>query len=198
MELLDTSPASFSRAADALRAGEVIAYPTETVYGLGVDPFNTSALERLFEAKGRDREQAVLLIVGGPHQLTRVVSDVSPRAQAYMDAFWPGPLSLLLPRNPKLPEAVAPGRDKICVRCPGLAWARKLCDAFGPVTSTSANRGGEPPVLDLRALELVGVSLGIDMGPLKPSAPSSIVDPETGEMLREGAITAPMLRDFGF
>ena len=190
MELLDTSAASLERAAEALRAGQVIAYPTETVYGLGVDPFNTAALDRLFQAKARDRGQAVLLIIGDKDQLDRAVRDISPRARACMAAFWPGPLSLLLPKHPDLPEAVAPGREKICVRCPGLPWARQLCDNFGgPITSTSANQSGEPPVDDLRALNLTGVALGIDAGPLGQGVPSTILDPDSGDILREGAIT---------
>lgn len=189
MELIDTSAASMARAVDALRRGEVIAYPTETVYGLGVDPFNVDALHRLFAVKGRDHDQAVLLLVDGPKQLEKVSSHISERAQAYMDAFWPGPLSLLLPKHPALPEAVAPGRERICVRCPGAAWARALCTAFGgPITSTSANASGEPPVEDLHDLQLPGISLGIDAGRLPPSPPSTIVDVESGVLLREGAI----------
>lgn len=183
-----------ARAVDELRAGNVIAYPTETVYGLGVDPFNPEALERLFVAKGRDRDQPVLLIVDGEAQLDRVVSEISPRARAYMAAFWPGPLSLLLPRHPELPATLAPGRAKIGVRCSGDAWARALCRAFGgPVTSTSANRSGEPPVRHLADLELPGVVLGIDAGPLTADLPSTLIDGDTGEVFREGAISRHQL-----
>jgi len=197
MELLDPSPPSLHRAAEALKAGRVVAYPTETVYGLAVDPFSEEALEELFAAKGRERDQAILLIVGGQEQLKRVVTAISPRAQRYMDAFWPGPLSLLLPKHPDLPDAVAPGREKICVRCPGAEVARRLCEVFGgPITSTSANRSGTPPVQDLRDLDLERVSLGIDAGPLAPSEASTILDPETGAILRQGAIGEQELRPF--
>jgi len=178
------------KAAAALRDGDIVAYPTETVYGLGVNPFNAEAMERLFAAKGRDRDQAVLLIVADDTQLDRVAAEISPRARAFMNAFWPGPLSLLLPRHPALPETIAPGKAKICVRCPGSAWARSLCMQFGgAITSTSANRSGEPPVTDLHQLDLPGIALGIDAGPLPPSAPSTILDVESGKILRPGAIT---------
>lgn len=194
MQLLELSTNSLEQAATALRDGAIVAYPTETVYGLGVDPFNPTALERLFTAKGRDRDQAVLLIVADDQQLQRVAAVLSPRARAYMDAFWPGPLSLLMPRHPSLPEALAPGKPKICVRCPGSNWARALCTTFGgPITSTSANRSGEPPVTELQKLQLPGVALGLDAGPLESSAVSTILDADTGEILRPGAITAEQL-----
>lgn len=197
MERIEAGPASIERAVRALRAGEVIAYPTETVYGLGTDPFNATALERLFNAKGRDRHNPVLLIVSDPPQLTDVVAHVSDRAHQLMEAFWPGPLSLLLPRNPSLPLGITAGSDKVCVRCPGLEWARSLCATFGgAVTSTSANRSGEPPVQSVVDLDLAGVSLAIDAGPLGHGTPSTIVDPETGKVLREGAITSAQLESF--
>ncbi len=190
MELFDASLSeSIEHAARLLHAGEVVAYPTETLYGLAVDPFNPDALARLFSAKGRAREKAILLIVGGAAHLDRVTTGISPQAQAYMDAVWPGPLSLLLPKHPDLPEALAPGLDRICVRCPGSAVARALCDAFGgPITSTSANASGEAPVQRLTDLMLPDIALGLDGGVLGNSKPSTIVDAETGEVLREGAI----------
>lgn len=199
MELLDTSAASLARAAGALRAGAVIAYPTETVYGLGADPFNPVALARLFEAKERDPGNPVLLIVDGEAQLVRVAAEISPRARAYMEAFWPGPLSLLVPGHPGLPETAAPRGGKVCVRCPGSAFARALCTAFGgPITSTSANRSGAPPVRHLQELDLPGVTLGIDAGYLPPAAVSTIVDAETGAILREGAISRSRIEHIVF
>lgn len=185
---------AIAEAARALQAGQIVAYPTETVYGLGVDPFNVAALKRLFEAKGRDREKALLLIVGREAHLDHVASTVSSRARRYMEAFWPGPLSLLLPRHPGLPDEVAPGLDKICVRCPGAPVSRALCDAFGgAITSTSANASGDAPVRMLEDLGLAGIELGLDGGELAPSASSTILDPETGEILREGALSRTVI-----
>lgn len=186
----EASLASIPRAVAALRAGQVIAYPTETVYGLGTDPFNEAATKRLFAAKGRDRSNPILLIVESRDQLSRVTASISKRAAMLMDALWPGPVSLLLPRHPALPEVITAGNDKVCVRCPGLDWARALCKAFGgPVTSTSANRSGEAPVQCLDHLHLPGVSLAFDAGPLGHALPSTIVDAESGQILREGAVT---------
>ncbi|MBL7645135.1 MAG: threonylcarbamoyl-AMP synthase [Candidatus Hydrogenedentes bacterium] len=189
MERIEANPTSIARAVEALRAGEVIAYPTETVYGLGANPFDAGAMERLFEAKGRDRSNPILLIVASRAQLDRVVSGVSPQALACMDAFWPGPLSVLFPRHPSLPDLITAGSDKVCVRCPGHDWARTLCEAFGgPVTSTSANRSGSPVVQSLDELDLPGVDLGFDGGTLDSSQASTILDAESGTILREGAI----------
>ena len=111
MERIEANTASIARAVEALRAGEVIAYPTETVYGLGANPFDEGAMERLFEAKGRDRSNPILLIVASRAQLDRVVSGISPQALACMEAFWPGPLSILFPRHPSLPDTITAGSD---------------------------------------------------------------------------------------
>lgn len=190
MERIEATAASISRAAEALRQGQVIAYPTETVYGLGANPFDEAAMNRLFEAKGRDRSNPILLIIASPEQLERVVSHVSPRARALMEAFWPGPLSILFPRHPSLPAGITAGSNKVCVRCPGLEWARSLCAAFGgPVTSTSANRSGEPVVQSLVDLNLPGVELGFDGGTLDSTQASTILDADSGTILREGAIS---------
>ncbi len=183
-------PESIQDAVATLRKGGIVAYPTETVYGLAVDPYNLHALDLLFSAKGRNREKAILLIVADQAQLADVTATVSPRAQALIDAFWPGPLSILFPKHPELPEALAPGLDKICVRCPGADVARALCAAFGgAITSTSANASGEAPIARLADLHLPHIALGLDGGTLAPSPPSTIVDAETGEVLREGVVS---------
>ena len=180
----------FVEAARAVRAGEVVAYPTETVYGLGVDPFSDEAVRRLFAVKGRDPSKPVLVIVADVEQLKRVTEYVSDLAWVYVRAFWPGPLSLLLPKAGALAEALTAGQEKVCVRCPGSALARRLCRAVGfAITSSSANLSGEPPARSLDALDLPGVSIGIDGGLLADSAPSTVFDPDTGHILREGAIS---------
>lgn len=194
MERIEATEESLALAVKALRDGKVIAYPTETVYGLGVDPFNETALERLFVAKGRDRGNPVLLIVASRDQLDRVVSAVSPKALACMDAFWPGPLSILFPCHPSLPASITAGSGQVCVRCPGLKWARALCADFGgPVTSTSANRSGSPVVHSLDDLDLPDVALGFDGGTLDSALASTIIDADSGTILREGAILREQL-----
>jgi len=194
MERIEATAASIPRAVQALREGQVIAYPTETVYGLGANPFDEEAMNRLFEAKGRDRSNPILLIVASRTQLDRVVDGISPQALACMEAFWPGPLSILFPRHPSLPDMITASSDKVCVRCPGLEWARSLCEAFGgPVTSTSANRSGEPVVQSLADLNLPGVELGFDGGTLDSTQASTILDADSGTILREGAISREQL-----
>ena len=194
MKLLDCSAAALAEAAEALRAGEIVVYPTETVYGLAVDPFSEAALEKLFAAKGRDDGNPILLIVNDPAQLGAVVREVSPPAKTCMNAFWPGPLSLLFPRNPELPNRLTAGGDRICVRCPASGVARGLCHAFGgAVTSTSANPSGETPAVDLTNFDLPGVATGIDGGALPPSAPSTVYDPDAKRVLRAGAVSEEAL-----
>lgn len=198
MNIVPATAAGIARAAAVLRAGQVIAYPTETVYGLGVDPFSEAALHRLFEVKGRDAGKAVLLIVAGLDQLESVATGLSDRARRYAEAFWPGPLSLLLPKSPALPGLVTAGSAHVCVRSPACATARRLCEAVGgPITSTSANRSGAPPACSLTGLDLEGVALGLDGGALAPSAPSTVFDPERNEILREGVITRAQLDAIG-
>lgn len=195
MKIVLPDPEGIQQASDALRAGEIVAYPTETVYGLGVDPHNPRALERLFDAKGRAERHPVLLIVDDIAQLKRVADSIPPRAAELMARFWPGPLSLLLPAVPGLSEMLLGPDGRICVRCPACDTARALCQAFGgPLTSTSANRSGDPPAHSVAELGLPGVALAIDGGILPPSLPSTVYDPETGEVLREGAISGEDLR----
>jgi len=198
MKTLPATPEGIARAARAVRDGVVVAYPTETVYGLGADPFSDAAVHRLFEVKRRDPGNPVLLIVADLDQLERVVARVSDKARAYAEAFWPGPLSLLLPKAEALADAVTAGRDKVCVRCPASATARSLCEAVGSaVTSTSANRSGEPPARSLADVGLRGVAFGVDGGLLAPSLPSTVFDPDLGQVLREGVISSAQLAAVG-
>jgi L-threonylcarbamoyladenylate synthase len=199
MKIVPPTAEGIAAAAAAIRAGKVVAYPTETVYGLAVDPFLETAIERLFEAKARDRGKPVLLIVADLDQLARVTTGLSEKARTYARAFWPGPLSLLLPKAPALPDALTAGSDKVCVRCPAHETARRLCQAVGgAITSSSANWSGQPPVLTLAELDLPGVTLAIDGGALAPSAPSTVFDPDLGILLREGVITKTQLDQVPF
>jgi len=192
---LPISPASIAQAAGILRAGGIVAYPTETVYGLAVDPFSEAALRRLMEAKGRPETNPILCIIAGAEQLDALVAEVSPKARRCMDRFWPGPLSLVLPRKEGVPDLLTAGSGRVCVRCPDHDDARALCAAFGgPITSTSANRSGEPAVSDLDDLYLEDIALALDAGPLPPSPPSTVYDPDAGKVLREGAIPAAILQ----
>lgn len=195
MKVVPPTPEGLAVAAEALRAGSVVAYPTETVYGLAVDPWSPAAVARLFAVKGRPEHNPVLLIVDGMPQLLPVVAEVTPEAKRYIDAFWPGPLTLLFPCHPGLPSALTAGTGKVAVRCPAHPAARALCRAFGAaITSSSANRAGEPPARALEELGLDDVAVAIDGGRLPDSLPSTLLDPETGRILRKGVIPASRLR----
>ncbi len=196
MKTLLPDAAGIALAVEALRRGGVVAYPTETVYGLAVDPFSTEAIARLFTVKGREESNPILLIVSDRSQLPRVTAEVSHAARVYMDTFWPGPLSLLFPRNDHLPDAITAGANKVCVRCPDCAVARRLCEAFGgAITSTSANRSGEEAARSLQEIDLPGVALALDGGRLPHGKPSTVFDPDTGRVLREGAVPTTALRN---
>jgi len=181
-------------AADAIRRGEVVVYPTETVYGLGADPFSEPAVRRLYAIKERDAANPVLLIVDGLDQLREVVREVSPAAVAYAERFWPGPLSMLFPRSPRLPEVLTGGVDEVCVRWTSHPLARALCREVGhAITSTSANVSGQPAAQSLEDVTLAGLGAKVNGGVLTPSVPSTVFDPATGRVLREGVIPAEVL-----
>ena len=189
MEILPPDDSGIQQAINALRTGQVIAYPTESVYGLGVDPFNPDALEALYKTKGRDASNPVLMIISSQDQLMRLVETITPAAQSAMDAFWPGPLSLLFTAKKGLPERLLGGHQKICVRHTNHPIAAALCTAFdGPIISTSANLYSQNPAQSAQEINLPDVALCIDGG-VANSTPSTVFDPDTGTVLREGAIT---------
>lgn len=194
MKPLAPTPEGVREAAALIREGHIVAYPTETIYGLAADPFNETALAALFACKARDPRHPILLLVADIEQLQTVAADIPPAALECIRRHWPGPLSLLLAKSPHLPEMLAPGFDKIGVRQSSHPLAQALCEAVGgPITSTSANRSGQPPVRTLDELNLPEVAAGIDAGPLPESVPSTIYDPGLRRIIRQGAIPANQL-----
>lgn len=186
--------AGIAEAAAAIASGHVVAYPTETVYGLGTDPFSEQALDHLFHIKARDEHHPVLLIVADARQALTLTDTVSPRALACIQAFWPGPLSLLLPAVPGIPNRLLDASGHVCVRCPGHEIARELCRRVaGPITSTSANLSGMPPARTAQDAGISGVTLVLEGGTLNPSPPSTVYDPETNSILRPGPVTMEMI-----
>jgi L-threonylcarbamoyladenylate synthase len=174
----------------------VVAYPTETFYGLGVDPFNESALERLRSLKGEGRgEKAVSMLIDGPAMLERLVAAVPPRAAELMRRYWPGALTIVLPARAGLPAALV-SDGCVAVRQSPHPIARALVTRFGgPVTTTSANRAGEPPATTgatVQAALAPGYHL-LDGGPTAGGAPSTLVRVRGGELeiLRRGAVELP-------
>jgi len=148
---LTTSP---TEAAQFVRRGQLAAFPTETVYGLGANALDASAVESIFEAKGRPADNPLIVHLVDREQLPRVVASVPMMAGRLLTAFTPGPLTLILPRAEGLPSMVTAGLDTVGVRFPGHETARtflRACDT--PVAAPSANRSGRPSPTDWRAVE---------------------------------------------
>ena len=196
--VVPVNAAGFAFAASELLNGEVVAYPTETVYGLGVNPRDEAAVSRLFELKGRGSGSSVLMIVAEPADVEAIAS-VSESARACMDSFWPGPLTLVLPTFASFPSGVQGPDGTIAVRCPSSVAARNLAQAFGgPITSTSANRTGGPPARTPADASLEGVACVLDGGELPPSEPSTVFAPDLDVVYREGAVPVAELRRLGY
>ncbi len=181
-------------AARLVRRGGVVAFPTETSYGLGVDPYNPAALARLFAAKGRPPDKPVLVLVASEAMLAGLVRDVPLPYRPLMARFWPGPLTLVFPARPGLPRLLTGGTGTIGVRISSHPLAGALVAAVGgPVTATSANRSGLAPARSVAAVrdQLQDAIDGVVDGGASPSASvSSIVAIHGGELrcVREGAV----------
>ena len=154
--------AGIERAAAVIRAGGLVAFPTDTLYGLAADPFNADAVARVFAAKGRGAERALPLIAADEAQIARQLGRLPPLAGALAERFWPGPLTLLIAAPPTLAAAVTGGTGRVGVRVPAHDVARALCRASDSVlTATSANLSGDPATDDPDA---VAASLGEQRG----------------------------------
>jgi L-threonylcarbamoyladenylate synthase len=162
---------------ERLRAGDLIIYPTDTLYAVGCLAFDEEAVGRLRVAKGRDRDKALPVIASNLVQTRSLASCWPESADRLAAAFWPGPLTLVLEARPSLPVALLSGLSTVAVRVPDSQTARVLAGEAGPLVSTSANMAGEPPLatVDLALLAFPSVDVVLDMGPLEGS-PSTIVD----------------------
>ncbi|HYA36398.1 MAG TPA: L-threonylcarbamoyladenylate synthase [Candidatus Binataceae bacterium] len=185
---------SLADALDALRAGELVVYPTETFYALGADPFSAEALERLFDAKGRERGKPVALIAADSKMALELAETTPFYARRLADNFWPGPLTIVMPPRAGIPDALL-GPDGIGVRVSPNPIARSLCRELGrPLTATSANlAGGNPPVTlaDARAQLGNKVKAYLEGGTLRGGVPSTVVACAGNDVrvIREGAIS---------
>lgn len=176
-------------AAELLRDGGVVAFPTETVYGLGADARLTSAVEAVFAAKGRPSDNPLIVHISKNEQLEGLVKQVSPAARKLMDAFWPGPLTVVLPVKPDvLSPRVTAGLDTVGIRMPDHPVALALIEESGcPVAAPSANRSGRPsPTLASHVLEDLGGSIDgiVDGGATGVGVESTVV-----QVLEDGSVT---------
>jgi len=186
------TPGDLAAAAEWLRQGGVVAYPTDTLYGLAVDPSSARAVAALFELKGRDERSALPLIAGSVAQVEAFCGPMSEAARRLVAAFWPGPLALVCPAPASVTPAVHAGSGTVAIRVPDHAVARALADAFGtPITATSANRSGGPAASRAQAIDLPHDRIFvIDGGDTPGGPPSTIVDARDDglRLVREGAI----------
>ena len=186
-------PAAIARAVEILRLGGVVAFPTDTLYGLAVDPRSAAAVAKVFAIKARDAQIAVPLVAADVQQVEAAgrMGDVERRLAA---TFWPGPLTLVLPASDALAPAALGGGDTVAVRVPAHPVARTLADAFGfAITATSANPSGLPPTADpddVRAALGDRLDLLLDGGRAPGGPPSTIVRIDRGRptLVRAGAI----------
>ena len=199
-ELCQADDASIRRAAALLRAGELVAFPTETVYGLGADALNAEASARIFAAKGRPADNPLIAHIAGESGLAGLIAgEPCACARALMRAFWPGPMTLIFPKSPRVPREVTAGLDTVAVRMPSHPVARALIRAAQtPIAAPSANRSGRPsPTTAAHVLEdMEGrIPLILDGGPCEVGLESTVVD-VTGarpRILRPGGVTLEML-----
>jgi L-threonylcarbamoyladenylate synthase len=192
--------AAYAEAADVLRAGGLVAFPTETVYGLGARAFDERALARVFEAKGRPVHHPLIVHVEDEDQARALAATWPERASRLARAFWPGPLTLIVDRAESVPAAVAGGGTSIALRAPAHAVARRLLAALGdPIAAPSANRyQGLSPTLAAHVVKELGerVDLVLDGGPCEAGIESTVVDvrSESTRVLRPGALGLSELR----
>ncbi len=203
MAVIESYPSSdplafFAGITRKVQSGEVIAVPTETYYGLGVNPFDEAAVGRLLTIKGRPDGKPILILIGEQGQLQDLVTSVPEVARVLMAAYWPGPLTLVLPAGAKLPVAVTAGTGTVGVRRTSCGALAELLRHTGPLTGTSANRSGEPPVRTAAAVEqTIGsvVDVIVDGGTTPGGLASTVVDVCDGvRMIREGPIDRQMLQ----
>jgi len=188
--------------AAALRADAVLAYPTETFYGLGVLAFSEKAVEKVFRLKRRDMGKPLSLVVSDMAMAEDISASMPPIARDLAREFWPGPLTLVLKAKPVFPRAMLGPGGSVAVRVPGPAWLRALIRRLGvPLTATSANISGEGEISDpARLVQLFQskVELIIDGGRTPGGLPSTIIDltAPRPRILRPGAVPAAVLRKF--
>ncbi|HVE51266.1 MAG TPA: L-threonylcarbamoyladenylate synthase [Casimicrobiaceae bacterium] len=204
--IVDTSGASIARAVDLLRAGELVAFPTETVYGLGADAGSDAAVRAIFAAKGRPADHPLIVHVSTANALSSWGRDVPQTARDLAKGFWPGPLTLIVPRAPHVRDVVTGGQDTIGLRVPSHPVAQRLLAAFeqrggSGIAAPSANRFGHvSPTLATHVADDLGayVALILDGGASEVGIESTIVACVDDEpmLLRPGAVSTQAIELF--
>ena len=190
----DNVDEALNAAAEVLHHGGLVAFPTDTVYGVAAMVFVEDAVERLFAAKGRDRSKAIPILLAQMRDMTRVAQRVPPAAWQLAGAFWPGALSIVLPKSPFVPDIVTAGGPTVAVRVPDHRLAIRLIErAKSPLATTSANLSGQPDPItadDVEASLGDSVDLLLDGGPCPGRLASTVIDLTVSppKILRAGPI----------
>jgi|GEM_PF-41486 len=191
----EKTQASLAAIRGVLQAGGVIAFPTDTFYGLGANPMSGRAVEKIFRIKRRPAGKPLLILVASRKQAETVAAEIPDAAAALMRAFWPGPLTLLLPARPGLPRSLTAGSGKIGVRLPASPFARQLIETLGhPLTAPSANISGAENICgaaQVRRSLGSALDLIVDGGPAPGGRASTVLDTTLSppELLRAGPVT---------
>ena len=194
MTILPAGPDATLAAASIIKSGGVIAFKTDTFYGLGVDPFNGSAVGRLKKIKGRDDEKPILLLISDKTEMSQVILETTLIFEKASRFFWPGPITLVTRANPEVPLAITAGTGTIGIRLPADLTVREFVrECGGVLTATSANLAGQPPARN--ASEVLDqfdqlIDLVVDGGEVSVAEPSTVLDLTTYpvRLIREGAI----------
>jgi L-threonylcarbamoyladenylate synthase len=193
-------PESLKEAGKLLKAGELVVFPTETVYGLGANALDPAAVQRIFDAKGRPADNPLIVHVASVEAAKKLVATWPPLADRFARAFWPGPLTLVLPRAPNVPDLVTAGLDSVAIRVPAHPAAQAVLRACGvPLAAPSANTSGRPsPTTAQHAESDLGdkVQLYLDGGPATVGVESTVVSllGELPVVLRIGAVPQEVLQ----
>ncbi len=190
-------PHALTRAVEALEAGDLVAFPTDTVYGVGALVHKPESIAKLYLIKERDLLKAIPILVGSIADLDQVASNINRKVRRLVKTFWPGPLTLVVPRHPAIPEIISP-YPTVGVRMPAHPTALKLLELTGPLAVTSANLSGEPSSLTPEEVlaQLSGrLPLILDGGQTPGGQPSTVVDCTQPDLtiLRPGPISMEQL-----
>lgn len=195
-KVFSTSAADITLAAELLRNGKRVIFPTETVYGLGANALDEKAVKSIFEAKGRPSDNPLIVHIADRSQLSDIAEEIPPKAKLLMDAFWPGPLTIILKRKNTIPDAVTAGRDTVGIRNPQNSTALALLKACKlPIAAPSANISGRPSPTDAKYVieDMMGRVEGIiDGGDCTVGVESTVIDmtSDVPTILRPGGVTA--------
>jgi L-threonylcarbamoyladenylate synthase len=199
--ILTPTDQEIEKAAEILRAGGLVAFPTETVYGLGADASNPAAVKKIFAAKGRPADHPVIVHIADMSELKHWAAEVPRAAWLLAEKFWPGPLTMVLKRSPQVSDLISGGQNTIGLRVPGHSVAQQLLKAFGGgIAAPSANKFGRlSPTTAEHVREELGnaVEIVLDGGPCDVGIESTIVDltREPPEILRPGRVSAQQIAD---